>query len=583
MKIRHIEIRNFRGIKHLQWYVQSDFNCIIGPGDTCKSTILTALDYALSPRISLYCDDSDFYNQNIDEEIIIQVTLTDWDEGSSEIQSFFREHKFGQSKCGLNKHGSLPEPEENGPVAISISLRIDKTLEPKWSLVQGRDESQEQDRRPIYASDRAILGANRIDISSDSNFTWGRNTVLTRLSEDSQTRLSGLLSELTREIRQSDISEHQGIVECQSVASSVQLQSQNMGVRLDSLSPQIDVQKQSIKAGAISLHEGVVPIRNKGSGSKKLISSAMQMKLHNGNNIALADEIELGLEPHRIRGLIYKLKNAKQQIFTTTHSPVVLRELNVATNELIVCKRDRDGIVYLESLNTVPDIQGAVRSNAEAFLGSKIVVCEGPTEIGCLRALDEFSFNEEDAPVWSLATCYFNAGGINNVKDAALKLASLGYKTAVFCDNDALDDFQETDKQELIKNGVSIFQWEKGNSTEDQIFKDISWDHIPAFLNRIIELRDFLELENLVSAVNDRLPTENRLTNNPEEWEESPAIRAALGKTAHKHKVNNKDKGWIKRPNCAWGTFAFLLPLLPANSYTRTELKSLWDWIQNDG
>jgi predicted ATP-dependent endonuclease of OLD family len=66
----------------------------------------------------------------------------------------------------------------------------------------------------------------------------------------------------------------------------------------------------------------------------------MQMKLHDGKNISLIDELEVGLEPHRIRGLIYKLKNSNQQIFTTTHSPVVIRELKVVENELYICKRD---------------------------------------------------------------------------------------------------------------------------------------------------------------------------------------------------------------------------------------------------
>ena len=80
MRIRHIEIRNFRGVKSLSWRIKGDFNCIIGVGDACKTTILTALDYALSPRTSLTFDDSDFFNQDVDQQIIIQVTLADWDE-----------------------------------------------------------------------------------------------------------------------------------------------------------------------------------------------------------------------------------------------------------------------------------------------------------------------------------------------------------------------------------------------------------------------------------------------------------------------------------------------------------------------
>ena len=85
----------------------------------------------------------------------------------------------------------------------------------------------------------------------------------------------------------------------------------------------------------------------------------MQMKLHGGKKISLIDEIELGLEPHRVRGLIQRLRNAGQQILTTTHSPVVIRELNVAADELYVCKRDVSGGVTLESLAIVPGIQGA--------------------------------------------------------------------------------------------------------------------------------------------------------------------------------------------------------------------------------
>ena len=79
----------------------------------------------------------------------------------------------------------------------------------------------------------------------------------------------------------------------------------------------------------------------------------MQMELHGGKNISIIDEIEIGLEPHRIRGLIYKLRNSGQQIFATTHSPVVIRELGVSDNELYVCKRNSVGAVSLESLGIV--------------------------------------------------------------------------------------------------------------------------------------------------------------------------------------------------------------------------------------
>ncbi len=41
-RIRHLAIRNFRSIKALDWSPAPGINCLIGPGDSGKSTILDA-------------------------------------------------------------------------------------------------------------------------------------------------------------------------------------------------------------------------------------------------------------------------------------------------------------------------------------------------------------------------------------------------------------------------------------------------------------------------------------------------------------------------------------------------------------
>lgn len=290
------------------------------------------------------------------------MTLTGWDESQPEIARFFQESRFAQFKCGLTDNGPVPEPQPGGDVAVSISLRVDDSLEPKWSVVKGRDEDEQQERKPIYAADRAVLGLSRLDVLSDLQFTWARNSLLTHLSTANEANLNTILAALIREMRQMNISADQGIMACQSIADTILTEAQQAGVRLAALSPKLDVQRQSRSAGAISLHEENVPLRSKGSGSKKLIAAAMQMKLHGGKNIALIDELETGLEPHRIRGLIHRLRRSSQQIFTTTHSPVVLRDLTVADDELYVCQRDRAGTVQVKSLAAVPGIQGPVRA-----------------------------------------------------------------------------------------------------------------------------------------------------------------------------------------------------------------------------
>lgn len=70
MKIRYLEIVNFRGIKNLATSFNGNFTCLIGSGDSGKSSIITAIDYALSPRWNISIEDSDFYNQEIDEPIM---------------------------------------------------------------------------------------------------------------------------------------------------------------------------------------------------------------------------------------------------------------------------------------------------------------------------------------------------------------------------------------------------------------------------------------------------------------------------------------------------------------------------------
>ena len=570
MKIRHVKIENFRGIRSLSWRVKGDFNCLIGAGDACKSTILTALDYALSPRSYLSFGDSDFFNLDVEQDIVIQVTLADWDEEREDVKRFFQESKFGRFKCGLDDNGPLEEPWSEDDVAVSISLRVDKDLDPRWSVVKGPDLGEDANKKPISYRDRSVLGLSRIDLLSDYHFTWGRNSILTRLSGEAQGNLSEVLSQLNREIRQIDISD--SIAGYQDVAQDVKKESSSAGVALTDLSPKIDIpRRQSMDTGILSLHEGDVPVSNRGHGSKKLIAVAMQMKLQGGKNISLIDEIETGLEPHRIRGLLQRLKKSGQQVFATTHSPVVVRELEASN--LYVCRRDGEGNVDIESLDTVFGIQGPVRRNAEAFLGRKIIVCEGATEIGCLRAYDTYRFDKENSsPVWSLATSYFDSGGTGNIKPVCRRLVDLSYKTAVLCDNDAPEMSEEAVNQ-LSESGVHVCIWGRGNSTEKQLFQDIPWKDIPKLLSAIADAHDTLELDTIVDLI--RKDTEQNLGTKPADWLESPGLRNVMGRLAH-------ERGWIKRIDYAEEIFKFALPLLPDDTVLKKRLDKLWEWIQDE-
>lgn len=52
MHVRKIEITNFRSIKNLIWFPSKGINCVVGVGDSGKSTILDALEWCLGARRS---------------------------------------------------------------------------------------------------------------------------------------------------------------------------------------------------------------------------------------------------------------------------------------------------------------------------------------------------------------------------------------------------------------------------------------------------------------------------------------------------------------------------------------------------
>src|SRR4051812_28820458 len=78
MRIRHLSIRNFRGIYEFDWSLpDKSLFCLIGRGDSTKSTILEALRYVFYPQWNLAFNDADFYQCKPTNTITIEVYLGD--------------------------------------------------------------------------------------------------------------------------------------------------------------------------------------------------------------------------------------------------------------------------------------------------------------------------------------------------------------------------------------------------------------------------------------------------------------------------------------------------------------------------
>lgn len=472
MDIKSLKVSHFRGIKHLDWNVAGKFVCLIGPGDSTKSTILETIELALTPRRNISFDDADFYNADTNNPILIEITV-------GEIPSdLLSEAKYGYLVRGWDSQtGVRDEPKEDDDPILSIQLKVDKTLEPSWLVVNDRNPEGKR----ISAFDRAKFGTSRIGNYVDWQFSWGQGSALTRLMEE-HVDVRSFLADARRHAKASLDPDKLPLL--RQSAQKAETIGKKLGVATkskDGFVPHLDVRSVNIGASILSLHDGPIPLRQSGLGTSRLLTMGLQHEAGRSGGIMLVDEVESGLEPHRVRRLLNVLRTGTRlqttdgdlttktanQVFMTTHSPVALRELEPEDLRIV---RSEDGITNIKR----PDdtLRPLFRTNPDAFLAKKIIVCEGKTEIGFCRALDSLWSDTERSFAYT-GTALADGQGNRSGPVAALNFAKLGYRTAFFGDSDEPID---PDENALNGSGVNTIIWGGGVSIEERIALDLPWE-----------------------------------------------------------------------------------------------------------
>ncbi|MEY9878705.1 ATP-dependent endonuclease [Bradyrhizobium sp. USDA 329] len=269
--------------------------------------------------------------------------------------------------------------------------------------------------------------------------------------------------------------------------------------------PSFDSHSVSVSGGTISLHdENGVPLRELGLGSARLLIAGLQRRASASSPIALVDELEYGLEPHRIIRLVDAL-GAKEadpplQVFITTHSPVAVRELS---GDQLFVVRERHGKHSANRVGTENYVQGTIRAYPEALLAPSILVCEGATEVGFMRGMDQHRVSEGKTALAAHGVALVDGGGSNTFRRANAFL-SLGYRTAVLRDSDA--PLNAAAEKSFVENGGLIFAWSPGRSIEDELFECLPDTAIDGLLDKAIEFREEkLVKDHITSASANRL------------------------------------------------------------------------------
>lgn len=565
MKIRHLKIQNFRGVKQLEWSLPAgDIFCLIGKGDSSKSTILEAIRYTFYPQWNLALSDSDFYQCKAENSIVIDVTIGDL------VDEFCSINKYGNYLRGWDAAALKlsDEPDDHLETVLTVRLTVEKDLEPKWIAVCDRSP----EGVPFKQADRSKVSVGAIGTYSERQLSWATGTALTKLTEAQS--LNEMLANASRTARTSlDADRPISLKNFDAAAEKSQEIAKLLGVPVqDAYKAHLDLASINLKMGGLTLHDGDMPLRQLGLGSRRMLLCGIQKVSLEEGHITLFDEVEFGLEPHRISRLIKHVREDKRgQYFLTTHSPIVLRELTVKELHIV---HNKGGEVQIISAATDSlaehEVQGKIRSSTEAFLAKKVVVCEGATEVGFLRGFDDYQVEDKKDPFSFHGVALLNAGGGSKVKNLAKAFKSLGYDVSVLADADADDQFSPADVAELLVLGVPVHVWSDKLSLEERAFQDLPWLNVLVSVKFAQDELGFPALDQVRSRFPDDL---DRVIDT---WKESPKLRTAIGAAAKKggwFKDITRGDLWFKTISPAYKDPTFVIKNLAL------ELAKLWEWV----
>lgn len=531
--VRAVEVENFRSIKALRWAPGPGINCLIGPGDSGKSTVLDAIDYCIGARRTLPLTDADFCGLDIEKPIRICITLGNVPDELKNIDS------YGLYLRGLNAaDGSVSEEPGVGlETVITVQLLVASDLEPQWSLISARAAAQGQSRSLNWA-DRVKIAPTRLGAVNDYNLTWRRGSILNRLS-DERADASKELAKAARDVRIAFGA--QGSEQLAKALAAATDAAKRLGIPIGAEAKALlDASSVSFSGGTISLHDEVgVPLRGLGLGSTRLLIAGLQRQAAAQASIILIDELEHGLEPHRIIMLLQAL-GAKDnppplQVFMTTHSPVAVRELAAA--QLHVLRRYGDQH-YSLAVGAAGDVQGTIRRFPDALLATTVFVCEGASEVGLMRGFDQWRVTNGRPPI-AAHGCALVDGGGSELFSRALAFQALGYRVATLRDSDVHPTPELEAK--FVAAGGQTYRWRNGRALEDELFETAG----PLTVTKLLE---FAVSEKEEALVNEHIRTASGNTKNLTAIRAecaagvTPSSRTLLG-AASRFKGQ---KGWFK-------------------------------------
>jgi hypothetical protein len=565
-------VRNFRGISSLDWHPSPGLTALIGAGDSCKTSILDAIELALTPRWNPRTSENDFFGGDTESELAIEVTV-----GNLPVP-LLSDRKFGLDLRGIDADGNFhDEPMEGDDLVLTVRFSMNRDLEPSWTIINDRLAQP----KPISPRDRGLLGASPLGGSPNIHFTWGQGSALVGATSTPD-EVSSVLAEARRLMKAAV--EAMTFETLDDGLDTARLAATQMGAGMvsDAFNAGFAADGMAARGSGLSLHADDIPLDRSGLGTRRLVALGLQKLSVKTGAVMLIDEVEVGLEPYRLRHLLRVLNSFvasdstsqpgnSGQVLLTTHSPVALEELG--TSSVAVVNRDQSGRVTVQAVPT--ELQELLRAVPESFLGRRVVVCEGKTELGVLRAMESHWAAQHGSRPMAHVGGVLALGNGTQTGARAMAFRQLGFPTAVLADSDKP---LEPPGDVLEDQGATVITWSDETAIESRICQDLPWPGFVELMALACELRTTSAVRD---AVNARLVTFAIAGDDPDLWHVEGStesqLRLAFATSAQK---NN----WFKRVDLGQAVGEIVLrhwdhvALLDLG----VKLDAVSDWIYND-
>lgn len=468
MKIRCITIQRYRGLSDFTWHPSPGVNCLIGPGDAGKSTVLAAISLLLAPYPAAACSEFDYHRRQVADGFEIQAVITAPPDGAlagERSAPFIRGWLDGAVTDLPDEHGAepvmvcrvrgTPDMEVIHEIVLAGS-ELPFTVGLRRKLTLARLSGEERASRDLRIGSGSVLDRflGRIDLRPTLHQAVAVASQQLELPAD----VRGSMTTLTDLFGKAGLpgALHLGLAPAPGTSLS----------------------------GMLTLMQGddaatAIPLALSGTGTRQVALLEMSSALAGEDPILVVDEPERGLEPYRQRAAAQRLIDLTGdggQAFVTTHSPYVLRCL---PQDAIWRMRDGASAIRFNGNH----VARLLRDDPPAFFAPLPIFCEGPTEIGLLDILLRRVL---ERPLDGAGVYLIDGEGQPNVLNMIQAFTAAGVTCAGFLDN---EDFDSGIRRRLAEQ-CTLFVWEGVVNIEHAVARYLPREQLPKILEWAEDAKD---------------------------------------------------------------------------------------------